>query len=215
MTGIDVIAPRSRRRAGQRKSEVLEAAATVIAQRGADATRFSDVSQASGVPVSTLQYYFGSREDLLIAAFRHASETELAALREELARLADPWLRLVRIVDAALAGYLPDESRGGHLWIESWRFGMRDQEMRVDVLRDYAAWRGLIADAIRAGAASGADSGAGLFPAAGDPERAAVLILSLLDGLGMPLALADPAVGPEPARELVLVAVGRLLGYQS
>ena len=72
------------RRAGRRKIAVLEAACRVIAERGADATRFADVAAESGVPVSTLQYYFGSREDLLVAAFRHASGTEIgrASCRE-------------------------------------------------------------------------------------------------------------------------------------
>ena len=70
-------------RAGRRKLPVLEAACRVIAERGAEATRFTDVAAASGVPVSTLQYYFGSREDLLVAAFRHASANELAALEAD------------------------------------------------------------------------------------------------------------------------------------
>ena len=73
------------RRAGRRKIAVLEAACRVIADRGADATRFADVAAESGVPVSTLQYYFGSREDLLVAAFRHASSAEIAALEAEVA----------------------------------------------------------------------------------------------------------------------------------
>jgi hypothetical protein len=38
------------------------------------------------------------------------------------------------------------------LWIESWHFGIRDAEMRADTLRDYGAWRGLVADVIRLGA---------------------------------------------------------------
>src|SRR5580693_5425077 len=82
-----------------------EAAGRVIAERGADATRFADVAAESGVPVSTLQYYFGSREDLLVAAFRHASGTEIAALEAEVAEVADPWRRLARIVAGAVAGY--------------------------------------------------------------------------------------------------------------
>ena len=86
------------RRAGRRKTAVLEAACRVIADRGADATRFADVAAESGVPVSTLQYYFGSREDLLVAAFRHASGTEIAALEAEVAAMADPWEQLERII---------------------------------------------------------------------------------------------------------------------
>src|SRR5271169_7164640 len=108
------------RRAGRRKTAVLEAACRVIADRGADATRFADVAAESGVPVSTLQYYFGSREDLLVAAFRHASGTEIAALETELAELDDPWDQLTRMTSRALAGYLTGTAEAGRLWIESW-----------------------------------------------------------------------------------------------
>ncbi|HEX5303003.1 MAG TPA: TetR family transcriptional regulator [Streptosporangiaceae bacterium] len=92
------------RRAGRRKIAVLEAACRVIAERGADATRFADVAAESGVPVSTLQYYFGSREDLLVAAFRHASSTEIAALETEVAGIDDPWNQLETILTRSLTG---------------------------------------------------------------------------------------------------------------
>jgi len=129
------------RRAGRRKIAVLEAACRVIAERGADATRFADVAAESGVPVSTLQYYFGSREDLLVAAFRHASSAEIAALEADVAAIGDPWEQLERIIATSLTGYQPDEPQGGRLWIESWHFGIRDAEMRADALRDNTAWR--------------------------------------------------------------------------
>src|SRR5579859_2699152 len=91
-------AARVARRAGRRKGAVLDAAGRVIASRGADATRFTDVAAESGVPVSSLQYYFGSREDLLVAAFRHASGTEVGALEASLAEREDPWDQLGYIV---------------------------------------------------------------------------------------------------------------------
>ncbi|MEY9855018.1 AcrR family transcriptional regulator [Catenulispora sp. GAS73] len=203
-TSTPAPAHRSGRRAGRRKTEVLQAAVRVLAERGAEGTRFQDVSAASGVPVSTLQYYFGSREDLLIAAFKHASETETARLHEELAQVPDPWDRLVRIIETVLEGCRPEAPESGRVWIESWRYGMRDEEMRQDVLRDYNAWRTLIADAIRVGMESGAF-------AAGDPEPDAIVILSLLDGIGLPTALGDPAVSMARARELMLTTMARLL----
>jgi AcrR family transcriptional regulator len=192
------------RRAGRRKTEVLEAAAAVIASRGAEATRFIDVSEASGVPISTLQYYFGSREDLLVAAFRHASEAEIAQLSEELEAVVDPWAKLIRIVETALTGYGPDAP--GVLWVEAWRFAMRDAEMRADVLKDNAAWRAVIAGAVTAGLESGA------FRGGADPERIAVLTLALVDGVGLPLALGDGAVPPAVARETVLGTLAQILG---
>jgi AcrR family transcriptional regulator len=207
-------AGRGQRRAGRRKVAVLEAAGRVIAERGADATRFADVAAESGVPVSTLQYYFGSREDLLVAAFRHASGTEIAALEADLAGLDDPWQQLGRIVTSALRGYQPGaagpgEAAGlagsGRLWIESWHFGIRDAEMRADALRDYGAWRRLVAGVVRRG------TEAGRFEPRLSPEQVAVLTIALVDGVGIPLALADPEITPDGTVADVLTALAGLL----
>ena len=202
-------AGRGQRRAGRRKVAVLEAAGRVIAERGADATRFADVAAESGVPVSTLQYYFGSREDLLVAAFRHASGTEIAALEADLAGLSDPWQQLRLIVTSALRGYEGsaggEGEAGGRLWIESWHFGIRDAEMRADALRDYGAWRTLVADVVRRGIE------AGTFAPRLSPEQVAVLTIALVDGVGIPLALDDPAITPDGALSDVLTALTEVL----
>jgi AcrR family transcriptional regulator len=193
------------RRAGRRKTEVLEAACRVIADRGADATRFADVAAMSGVPVSTLQYYFGSREDMLVAAFRQASGNEIAALEAAVAAMSDPWDRLERIVTTALTGYQPGAPEAGRLWIESWHFGIRDPEMRADTLADYAAWRRLVADSVRHGIEQGR------FGTAHPPEMVARLAIALVDGMGIPLALADPDVTGPGAVQDVLAALRELL----
>jgi AcrR family transcriptional regulator len=197
--------PRPGRRAGRRKVAVLDAACRVIASRGAEATRFADVAEASGVPVSTLQYYFGSREDLLVAAFRHASALELQALAAEVAGAGGPWERIRIIMARALGGYRPGGAEAGRLWIESWHFAIRDAEMRVDALRDYEGWRQLVADAVRLGVASGE------FTPALSPERLAVLAIALADGAGIPLALEDPELKVADATADVLTAIGALL----
>jgi AcrR family transcriptional regulator len=196
---------RPARRAGRRKIAVLEAACRVIAERGADATRFADVAASSGVPVSTLQYYFGSREDLLVAAFRHASSAEIAALEAEVTALADPWEQLERIITRSLTGYQPDAPEGGRLWIESWHFGIRDAEMRADALRDNTAWRQLVAQVVRRGIELGA------FSSRYDPDTIAVLTIAATDGMGIPLSLADPQITPASAARDVLAALRDML----
>jgi AcrR family transcriptional regulator len=218
-------AGRGQRRAGRRKVAVLEAAGRVIAERGADATRFADVAAESGVPVSTLQYYFGSREDLLVAAFRHASGTEIAALEADVAGLDDPWQQLAHVVTTALRGYQAGSAEAsgsggsgaaggsggsggaGRLWIESWHFGIRDAEMRADALRDYGAWRRLVADVVRRGLEAGA------FASRLSAERIAVLTIALVDGVGIPLALDDPEITADGAVADVLSALGALLRH--
>jgi len=184
---------------------VLEAACRVIAERGADATRFADVAAESGVPVSTLQYYFGSREDLLVAAFRHASSTEIAELEAEVAGIGDPWEQLERIPTRSLTGYEPEEPDAGRLWIESWHFGIRDPEMRADALRDNTAWRRLVANVVRRGIELGT------FGGRHDPDTVAVLAIAVVDGMGIPLSLADPEVTVPGAVQDVLAALRDLL----
>jgi AcrR family transcriptional regulator len=157
------------------------------------------------VPVSTLQYYFGSREDLLVAAFRHASATELALLAAEVSAASSPWQRIERIVTRALAGYQPGRAEAGLLWIESWHFAIRDPEMRVDALRDYDGWRALVAAAVRLGTDSGE-----FAPAAG-PDQIALLTIALADGAGIPLALGDPGLTVDSAIRDVLTAVRGLV----
>jgi AcrR family transcriptional regulator len=193
------------RRAGRRKTAVLEAACRVIAERGADATRFADVAAESGVPVSTLQYYFGSREDLLVAAFRHASSAEIDALEAEVAAIDDPWEQLERILTRSLSGYEPDAPGGGRLWIESWHFGIRDPDMRADALRDNTAWRRLVAGVVRRGTERGTFSGRH------DPDKVAVLAVAAADGLGIPLSLNDPDISAPGAVQDVLAALRALL----
>jgi AcrR family transcriptional regulator len=194
------------RRAGRARTDLLEVAAQVIAERGADATRFVDVSAACGVPVSSLQYYFGSREDLLVAAFRHASDTELTRLRTELAGMAHPWDQLVHIVDAALGGFADGTAESGRLWVESWRFALRDPELRLDVMSDYSSWRALVESAVMAGKSSGA------FDARIDPARVALQAIALMDGIGLPAALGDERLEGAAGRAIVLDALASLVG---
>ncbi len=178
------------RRSAAKRVEVLAVAGEVVAARGADATRFTDVSAATGVGVSTLQYYFGTREDMLIAVFRHAAERDFELVGERLATLEDPWERLL-----AIATHLGSDLTW-RLWVESWRWASRDPEVRADVLRDYTRWRELIAANITAG----------------DPVRVARQVLALIDGLALPVVLGDPAVDRAAAGDLLEDALARLLG---
>jgi AcrR family transcriptional regulator len=186
---------------------ILAAAAGVVAQRGADATRFADVSLASGVPVSTLQYYFGNREDLLVATFRHVCTQELAALGEALRASSDPWEQLCQLVRVGVA----DGERSvptWRTWVEFWRAAMRDVELREEAHGVYRHWRELVERVVRAGVTSGR------FASDLDATVVAFQITALVDGIAIPVALADPALARAPGTvtEMVIAAVARLVG---
>ncbi|RAK26629.1 TetR family transcriptional regulator [Actinoplanes lutulentus] len=175
---------------------MLAAAGEVVAARGADATRFSDVTEATGVGVSTLQYYFGTREDMLIAVFRHAAQRDFDLVGERLAALTDPWERLLTVA-VHLTGAVGSDA-AWRLWVESWRWASRDSSVRADVLDDYRKWHELIAAEVRA---CGVD----------DPMNTARLVLALIDGLALPVVLGDPGLSRAAARDLLADGLSRLL----
>jgi AcrR family transcriptional regulator len=195
------------RRAARKRAGVLAAACAVVAERGADGTRFADVTAASGVGVSTLQYYFGSREDMLLAVFRFAAQSDFDAVGERLAAATDPWDRLV-VMAEHLTGAVGSDT-GWRLWVESWRWALRDPEVRAEVLGDYTRWHVLLARIIAAGVA------AGRFDTEAAPIDVARQALALIDGLALPVALGDPQVTGATAGDLLTDALGRLAGLRS
>jgi AcrR family transcriptional regulator len=58
----------------RRRRELLEAAFTLLAERGLEGLRTRDIAQRAGVNIATLHYYFATKEALLAALVRHASE---------------------------------------------------------------------------------------------------------------------------------------------
>ena len=200
-------ATRATRRAGRRREHVLRAAGEVLAERGAEGTRFADVSAASGVPISTLQYYFGNREDLIVATFRHEVLAELAALSELVHNDDDPWQQLVSVIRLGVV----DSERSGttwRIWVEFWRAALRDDELRLEAHAAYHTWRSLVARVIQAGLDSHR------FQTDLSAEDVANLVVALIDGIGVPAALTDPVLPREDGTTAGLVehAVARLVG---
>ena len=86
---------------------MLDQVITTLADRGYSGTRYADVAEASAIAVSTLQGYFGSREDMLIEAFQRATFVAVQAMNEFAAQFDDPWKQLVAMVDRGLATDVP------------------------------------------------------------------------------------------------------------
>lgn len=202
-------ATRPVRRAGRDRTEVLKAAGEVIAARGVEGTRFSDVSAASGVPVSTLQYYFGNREDMIVASLRHVGAAEIAHLERTLDEVGDAssWQQLVGLIRVGVAQDATSPDHTWRLWVELWRSALRDDELRANALEVAGRWRELLVSVIERGQRDGE------FRHDVSAVTVAHQTMCLMDGVGIPAALADPAVSSPLA--LVTEAVAALLGVET
>lgn len=124
----------------------------MLAERGFAGTRFADVSHASGVAVSTLQGYFGSREDMLIEAFERATSVAVTAMRELAAQSDDPWQQLVAMVDRGLT----TDADTWRMLMEFWTAAAHDAELRDHAAQLAEQYREPFVDAVRRGVESGA-----------------------------------------------------------
>jgi AcrR family transcriptional regulator len=198
---------RRRRRAARGKPQVLHGARRVIARRGADATRFRDVAAETGAAISTLQYSFGSREDLIIAAFEDAAAADIDRVRQAADAAPGPVERLRALVRASVVAESDEEARDAWLvWVEYWRAAARDAELRSGSAAVYAEWRALVGRVLEEGRAVGA------FRADLDIETAATQVLALLDGVGVPVVLGHPGTTSARAAATVLDALAGILG---
>ena len=162
--------------------------------RGYEATRYSDVAEASGVPVASLQHHFPTLEVLRREALRNKVRAELTALAEQVSLIADPWERIYHIIVTSVS-LDPARRRGGWvLWLEYWRAAAHDPELADDSREVNALWLSLITECVADGVA------AGQFRPDGTEHEAAVELHGLLDGLGLRLAVEHE---PQEAAEAI------------
>ena len=180
---------------------VLGHVVTVLADRGYAGTRFADVAGASGVAVSTLQGYFGSREDMLVEAMRHSTSLAVADMQAFAARFPDPWDQLVAMIDRGLLTDTP-------VWrmlMEFWTAAAHDPE-----LQDLA---GVLAQRYRepfvAAVARGTD--AGTFAPRFDHEAIVEVAVASIVGLLYPVVLGHLAPRPEDYRQVLLSQLAHAL----
>jgi AcrR family transcriptional regulator len=184
-----------------RKPQLLAAAAEVISERGVDATRISDVAERAGTSPAAVLYWFDSRDQLLGEALTFAEDAFYERFSERLATLVDPRDRLLALIDASVFG---DD---WVLWVELWTRALRDERLSQARQRLDDRWRAQIAAIVGEGVE------AGVF-AAVEPERAALELAALIDGLAVQVALGDRLVSAELMRETCVEVAERVLGAE-
>lgn len=171
------------------RGELLVAARSVAASKGFDALRFVDVSQATGVPISSLQYAFGSRDTMVREVIRHSVEEELERLRKGISRERTPWKQVARFIRLSISTEEQRRHEGWVLWMELLRAASRDAHMRREVSHFVQEWQKLVGGPISAGVRVG-----DFIPLVSE-EAAAASIVALTDGLSLQVEAAGGGAG--------------------
>jgi AcrR family transcriptional regulator len=197
--------PRRGRPPRHNRREILDAASEVMIFRGFGSTRYSDVAEASGVPVASLQHHFPTLAALRREALRNKVRAELTSLADQVALITDPWERVYHILVTSIS-LNPARRRGGWvLWLEYYRAAAHDIQLAEDSREVRAQWVRLIADCISEGAE------AGRFRPEVTAQDAAIELHGLIDGLGIALATEHEDAEAAEAIRLLERAARRIL----
>ncbi|WP_415975026.1 TetR/AcrR family transcriptional regulator [Rhodococcus sp. 077-4] len=193
---------RVRRAGGERRFTVLDHVISVIAERGYGTTRYADVSAVSGIAVSTLQGYFGSREDMLIEAFERATSIAVDGMNQLAAQHDDPLGLLVAMVDMGLDTDTPTWRMLGEFWTAA----AHDPDLRQRAVELARRYREPFADAVRRGVERGAFEPK--FEVAVIVESTVASIVGILH----PMVLGHWAIDHRDYRKLILTQLAFALG---
>jgi AcrR family transcriptional regulator len=181
------------------RARIAQAAVELVAELGWDAVTTRAVAARAGVNPALVHYHFGSMDVLLRSAV-------VAALEQEIGQAVVPFTTGVSLPDALAGatdaiGHFDPETPTATLLIEAMIRAVRDPELSRLIVDSLAEFRELIADRVRAAAASAPTAAAGAPTAAwGAPEAAA----------SGPMAAADVPVAAAgtPAADLPPDAIG-------
>ena len=142
-----------------RRSEILDAAAQVISERGVDRARLADIAEEAGVSLGLVQYYFRHRTPLLVATFERESERIASVWTSVVDPIAPPLERLVGYLSLCTPVGSASAARsfgpGWSFWMQMWSYSYRDETVREVVPKVYASFASPFANAIKEGIESG------------------------------------------------------------
>ncbi|MGF6888425.1 AcrR family transcriptional regulator [Nocardia sp. GAS34] len=171
-----------------RRREILATTLDLVTASGIERLRATDIAEALGISTGLIFYHFKTLENVVISAFKLASERDLDNLESVLAATDGTVEHRLRIV---LHEYGPTGvAIGWSLWIEAWSACLRLPALREVTQRLDMRWREVVTDLIREGVANGEFT-------AGDPRGAAWRLTAMLDGLAVQLVALDGAVSRE------------------
>jgi AcrR family transcriptional regulator len=164
---------------------ILDAAASLVAERGYHAVRVADIAQAVGISSGSVHYYFSGKHDVLTEALVRAVDRAHARQRAALAQVPGAYQKLLKLIDMQLPrpGTVRDE---WSIWMQFWAEASFRPELRPYHRQSYAHWFGQVRQIIELG------QDQGVFQADMDAEVVARRLTAMVDGLGVQAVAGSP-----------------------
>jgi AcrR family transcriptional regulator len=176
----DATGPRRGRKGQRRRKEILDTAREILLEEGWASLALRDVALRLGMTHGNLQYYFPTKDDLLLAVFDEEVAKYTTGLHEAASAASSRRARLEAIVDSALEEMLKPEVR---LWYVAYATASHTPEIREVLRRENERYREALALELGEIASELSEQ---------RRRHLAQLIQALLDGVALQLSYAEP-----------------------
>ena len=157
-----------------RKRQITDAVVRITVKGGLPSVTFREVAAEAGVSVRLVQYYFGTKDQLLLDTQRHVAERSIARIRRLRARAGDTPRDVLRTI---MRSFVPtdDESRTAMLmYVALFTASLVDPVLKR---KEAAEVPGSMRHAVRRAAA------ASQAPRRVDPDAEALVLMLTVTGL--------------------------------
>ncbi len=196
---------RSAHSTDQKIRQILQAARTVLAQRGFAGTTVSLVAAEAGVSRGLLHYYFQNKEQMLARVIDENMAASVVLIRDLLARSRSAAEIADRLVEAMQQLFKHDPDFF-NLFFEAWAVARQSPTVEVQLQSLYGQFR----LAIQAGLQAAIDRG-DITPAI-PIEGLSAILTSIIDGLGLQLITETDLLTDNRLWEAAHQAIRLLLG---
>ena len=160
-----------------RRRQIIEALWRITVRGGLERASFREIAAEAGVSVNLIQYYFGTKDDLLVAALEHLGQRAVERIEARTAALG-PTPTERDLIGAIFDEFFPDDevSRTTMLLFIVFEAAALSHTglARAEARRMTAGLYGAVADLLRRARQ------AGRAPASIDPDREAVVLVGTL-----------------------------------
>ncbi|MBC6408213.1 MAG: transcriptional regulator BetI [Rhodobacteraceae bacterium] len=184
-----------------RRAALVQATIAEIDEAGTLDVTVSQIARRAGMSSALAHHYFGSKDQMLVAAMRHILTIFGDEVRGALAMAHTPKARIEAIVRACFSAqnFRPEV-------VAAWlNFYVQAQTLDHPARRLLSVYHWCLHSNLRSGFRSLVD----------DPDLAAETIGSLIDGVYIRQALRNSALSQNDAIDLVLASVTRLVGTET
>ncbi|QBF32867.1 transcriptional regulator BetI [Thalassococcus sp. S3] len=180
-----------------RRSALVKATIAEIGEAGSLDVTVSQIARRAGMSSALAHHYFGSKDQMLVAAMRHILTIFGAEVRGALVMAQTPQARVEAILRASFSAqnFRPET-------VAAWLNFYVQAQQADQVRRLLTVYRRRLHSNLLYG----------LRPLVDTPEETAEVIGALIDGVYIRQALRHGAMSHEAAIELVLTQVRRLIG---